>query len=131
MTIGHGLISLLFQTLFQLSPIGSGIDASGQHGDDVGDGEIPFFFVFVPSAADLFFFKEDDAAHSFGEPKICSGIRRLGVGEAVAEGKEEGGTHQLSPIAENGFCTRGMRLHRRQSTQGEGQAQSLGENSED
>ena len=64
-TIGHGLIPLLFQTLFQLSPIGSGIDASGQNRDDVGDGEIPFFFVLVPSAADLFFFKQDDGAHGW------------------------------------------------------------------
>ena len=96
--------------LFHDPPIDLRIRASGQHGDDVGDREIPFFFVFVPSAADLFFFKQDDAAHSFGESKICSGVRRLGVGEAVAEGKQEGGTHRPSRIAENWFLHPGFFL---------------------
>ena len=52
--------------LSQLLDVVFNIGSAGEEFDDVVDREIPFFLGLVPSAADLFFFKEGDGAHDSG-----------------------------------------------------------------
>lgn len=75
-TICNGLIALIEQPLLHDPPIDLRIRASGQHGDDVGDGEIPLFFGFVPGAADLFFFKQDDGTHVLERPSPVAVVKK-------------------------------------------------------
>ena len=80
-TIPHGLIPLFFQAFFQLPPIGSGIDALREDGDDIHDGENPFLFGLIPGAEDMFFFKEGDGAHEIWRERTSwshlAGRRRM------------------------------------------------------
>jgi hypothetical protein len=54
-TIRHGFISLGFQAFLKLSPVGSGVNAIGKHGDHLVNREMPFLLRGVPGAADLLF----------------------------------------------------------------------------
>ena len=62
-TVCHGLVAFFFQSLFELSPIRTGINAACKNPQDINDGEEPFLILGIPSAADGFFFKEDDGGH--------------------------------------------------------------------
>ena len=55
-TICHGFIAFVFQTLFQLAPINRRIFAFCQHAHDIDNGEVPFFFRLIPCGADRLVF---------------------------------------------------------------------------
>ncbi len=59
-TICNGLVALCSKALFQDSPVNGGIGAFRKNPQDINNGEEPFLILGIPSAADCFFFKEDD-----------------------------------------------------------------------
>jgi len=54
-TTCNGFVSFIFKKLLHHPPIDLGIGTLGQDGDNIDDGEHPFFLVGVPSATDFFF----------------------------------------------------------------------------
>ncbi len=52
-TVCHGFISLGFETLFQLPPVGKRILAFGQHRHHIDNGEVPNLRLVIPNGANL------------------------------------------------------------------------------
>ena len=65
-TFCNGFTALVREAFLHHPPIDLRIVAISEHSDDIHDGEIPFCLGLVPSAADLFLFKEGDGAHGQG-----------------------------------------------------------------
>ena len=57
-TICHGFITFLFQSLLQLSPISCGIYTIRQHSRHVNYCEVPLFFLIVPYGVNFSVFKQ-------------------------------------------------------------------------
>ena len=53
MTTCHGFVPFRLQPLFQFTPIGCGVDAVGQYGNDIHNGNVPFPRIVVPHGTHL------------------------------------------------------------------------------